>query len=241
MKVYSAYIVDDERLARDGLRKKLENYPEIEVIGEGSNIPSAIKGIENLNPEILFLDIQLSDGTGFDLINKIDYNGKIIFVTAYDEFALRAFEINALDYLMKPISEERLESAISRIKSEEQEIDSEILGKLKYDDRVMVSTRNSIHFIEIKNIIVIEASGDYTFVQTSEGKRYLTTKSMQEWEKRLPDQHFMRIHRSYIVNFSFIEKTDKHAHHTALIFLKGLKDPVKISRSYYKKIKDRYM
>jgi len=241
VKAKTAFIVDDERLARDGLLKKLEEFSEINVIGEAKNIAEAVDGVNKLKPEILFLDIQLSDGTGFDLLNKIEYTGKVIFVTAYDEYAIRAFEINALDYIVKPISDERLKSAIQRsIENNEAKSDNKN-EKLKSDDRLMVNIRNSIHFVKINTIVIIEASGDYTKLITDEGKSFLTSRNMYHWEERLPEQIFLRVHRSFIINFEYIEKTQKYSHNTALIYLQGIDEPIKLSRSYYKKIKGRYM
>ena len=115
MKRLTALIIDDERLARLNLRKKLNVYPEIEVIGEASGMETGIKAIRDLNPDLLFLDIKLSDGTGFDLLNEVAFKGKVIFQTAYDEYACRAFEINALDYLLKPITNERIKKVVDNI------------------------------------------------------------------------------------------------------------------------------
>src|SRR3989339_1087970 len=113
-----ALVVDDERLARKDLTSMLADFPEIAVVGEAQDVPSAIKAIEAHHPDLIFLDIQMPGQTGFDLVEQIDFSGKIIFVTAFDEFALRAFEINALDYLMKPVSPERLQKSLERIQED---------------------------------------------------------------------------------------------------------------------------
>jgi len=239
MKRYSALIIDDERLARVSLTKKLRNFSEIDIIGEASGIASAIKAIEAFNPDLLFLDIQLSDGNGFDLLDKIDYNGKIIFVTAYDEYAFRAFEINAQDYLLKPISAERLKNAINKLKSEDQRESFTAFAKLKYDDRIMIEQKNSIHFLKIDNIVLINASKSYTVIIDKTGGKYLICRSMSEWESRLPEEHFCRVHRNSIVNFNFIEKTEKSGN-TAVINMVGIPGPVVVSRGYYKLMKARY-
>jgi two-component system LytT family response regulator len=190
MKRYSALIIDDERLARFSLSKKLRNFPEINIVGEASGIVSAIKAIEALNPDLLFLDIQLSDGNGFDLLNKIDFNGKIIFVTAYDEYAFRAFEINARDYLLKPVSAERLKNAINRLKSEDQAETFAAVSKFRYNDRIMIEQKNSINFLKIDDIVLINASKSYTIITASTGKKYLISRAIGEWESRLPEEHF---------------------------------------------------
>jgi two-component system LytT family response regulator len=239
MKRYSALIIDDERLARFSLTKKLRNFSEIDIVGEASGIASAIKAIELLNPNLLFLDIQLSDGNGFDLLDKIDYKGKIIFITAYDEYAFRAFEINAQDYLLKPVSAERLKNAIDRLRSEDQKETFTAVSKFRYDDRIMIEQKNSIHFLKIDNIVLIIASKSYTILLDKTGKKYLICRSMSEWESRLPEEHFCRVHRNTIINFNFIEKTEKVGN-TAVIGIVGIKDPVVVSRGYYKHMKSRY-
>ncbi len=241
MKKITALIVDDERLARNSLKKKLEKFPEIEVIGEADGIALAVREIRSLNPEVLFLDIQLADGNGFDLLNKIDFAGKIIFVTAYDEFAIRAFEINAVDYLLKPISTVRLQTAITRLKSNDPIQAHVIKPRLKYDDRLFVMIGQSIHFIKIDKVVTISASRDYTLVKTSDECEYLVSKTMNEWEERLPDQHFCRISRTLIVNFDYIEKSERLFSNTAMVYIAGQKEPLKLSKSYFRKIKDRYI
>jgi two-component system LytT family response regulator len=239
MKRYSALIIDDERLARFSLIKKLRNFSEINILGEASGIASAIKAMEALNPDLIFLDIQLSDGNGFDLLNKIDFGGKIIFVTAYDEYAFRAFEINAQDYLLKPVSMERLKNAINRLKSEDKKEAFTSISKFRYDDRIMIEQKNSIHFLKIDNIVLINASKSYTIITDKSGKKYLICRSMSEWESRLPEEHFCRVHRNSIVNFNFIEKTEKSGN-SAVINIVGIPNPVLVSRGYYKLMRSRY-
>ncbi len=241
MKKIMALIVDDERLARNSLKKKLEKFPEIEVIGEADGIALAVREIRSLNPEVLFLDIQLADGNGFDLLNKIDFAGKIIFVTAYDEFAIRAFEINAVDYLLKPISLQRLQTAITRLQSNDPIQFHAMNSRLKYDDRLLVMIGHSMHFIKISMIATVTACRDYTLVKTTDGQEYLVSKTMMEWEERLPDQHFCRISRTLIVNFDCIEKSERLFSNTAMVYVTGQKEPLKLSKSYFRKIKDRYI
>lgn len=240
MSMYKAIIVDDEYWARVSLQDKLKEIPEIEVIGEADSITKAKKEIEKLNPDILFLDVQLNDGTGFDLLNQLEFSGKVIFITAYDKYAVRAFEINALDYLMKPISERRLKMAIEKINITKAPIKKKIPEKFKYDDRLMVIYRDYIHFIKISAIVLITAAQDYTLIKATDGKEYLLSKSMNEWESRLPEKKFCRIHRSSIINFEFIEKITKYSSNSANIYLKDFDEPFKVSRSYYKKLKERY-
>lgn len=237
---YSAIIIDDERLARLTLKKDLERFPEISIIGEASGIASARAVIEKTNPDLLFLDIQLDDGNGFDLLNEISFQGKVIFITAFDEYAIRAFEVNAIDYLLKPISTKRLKSAIDKVSSNEQ-TDADLLrSKLNYEDRLMVLHKKSVNFIKINMIASINASREYSYLHTIEGKEYLTSKSINEWENRLPDQYFCRIHRSTIINFDYIIKINHNSNGTAGVLIQGTSEPLNISRNYFKKLKERY-
>jgi two-component system, LytTR family, response regulator len=239
MRKLTSLIIDDERLARATLRRKLSIYPEIEVVGEASGVESGLKAISDLNPDLLFLDIQIADGSGFDLLNKADFTGKVIFVTAYDEYAFRAFEVNALDYLLKPVSDERLNKVISNLINSENDKIGKSIHKFRYDDRLMIEQKRKIHFIKIDQIICIKADREYTYLFELGGNEYMVLKSIGYWQKELPDEQFARVHRNSIVNFNYIENTEKTGN-TAKIYLKGIPDPVSISRGYYKLIKNRY-
>lgn len=244
MKKLTSYIVDDEPLAIKVLKKKLENIAEIEIVGDSTRMNKAITDINNLKPDILFLDIQLTEGTGFDLLNKIDFNGKVIFITAYDEYAFRAFEVNALDYLLKPISDERLRYAIDKVNNNIPNNTIDYLQeplKYKYTDRIFVMDKNYIRFILLDTICVISAARDYTFIETIDGKKNIIMRSMNDWENRLPQEHFVRIHRSYIVNINHIEKIVRNSTSSAKVFIKNYPEPVSLSRTYYKNIKTNYM
>jgi two-component system LytT family response regulator len=239
MKRLTALIIDDERLARLNLRKKLSMHSEIEVIGEASSIETGIKAIGDLNPDLLFLDIKLSDGTGFDLLNKVEFKGKVIFQTAYDEYACRAFEINALDYLLKPITKERLKNVVDNLFNADNEKSIFSNHKFRYDDRIMIEQKKNIHFIKIENIIYIKAEREYTTLIEKGGNEFLVLKSIGDWQKELPDEHFARVHRNSIINFNYIDRSERCGN-TANIFLTGIPTPISISRGYYKLIKSRY-
>lgn len=239
MRRLTALIVDDERLARLNLRKKISMFPEIEVIGEASGMETGIKAVRELTPDLLFLDVRLSDGTGFDLLNKIEFKGKVIFQTAYDEYACRAFEINALDYLLKPVTKERLKGVIDNIINSSGENSSHKNPKFRYDDRIMIEQRKSIYFIRVENIVHIKAEREYTTLFEKGGKEYLVLKSISDWQKELPDEHFARVHRNSIVNFNYIERSERSGN-TAKIYLASEPEPIIISRGYYKLIKSRY-
>jgi two-component system, LytTR family, response regulator len=235
----TALIIDDESLARFTLRNKLTDFPEIEIIGEAASLKEAEEKIKVLNPGLIFLDIQLPDGSGFDLFNLIEYTGRVIFVTAYDEYALRAFEINAIDYLQKPVSAKRLKTAIEKL-GESLDASRTRIIKLNYNDRLMVEHKKSVNFIKISQITHITASGEYSYIHTKDGMEFITSKPLNEWEIRLPDENFCRIHRSTILNFDYIVKIDHNITGNAEVILQGSPESFKISRNYYKKLKQRY-
>ncbi|HAN18215.1 MAG: hypothetical protein A2X13_07475 [Bacteroidetes bacterium GWC2_33_15] len=236
---YKVLVVDDERLARKELINMLSGYECIESVHEAEDVNSAINMIGKIDPNLIFLDIQMPGDSGFDLLNKIDYKGKVIFATAFDEYALRAFEVNALDYLLKPITHERLKKAIERLESGSAEEPS-LEYKLKYDDRLFLTLGTKLVFIKVSSIIAIESEGDYSRINTIEGNSGLVSKSMKEWENRLPLNYFCRIHRSTIINLEYIEKIDNWFNYSYKISLKSIKEPYTISRRYAKILKERF-
>jgi len=236
---YNALVVDDERLARKELISMLSEFACIKSIHEADDVSSAKEMIDQVKPNLIFLDIQMPGETGFDLINQIDYSGKIIFVTAFDEYAIRAFEVNAIDYLLKPVTPERLQKSIDKLEKETiQPIDTDY--NLKYDDRLFLTLGTQLLFVKIGSIISIESEGDYTKLILNNGKRGLVSKSMKEWENRLPKNYFCRIHRTTIINLELIEKIEKWFNYSYKVKLKDVDEPYIISRRYAKQIKERF-
>jgi two-component system LytT family response regulator len=232
-----AIIVDEERLARENLRRLLEPFPEIEIAGEARSCASALELINLHNPQLIFLDIQLHGETGFDLLELIDNSIKIIFVTAYDEYAIRAFDVNAVDYLSKPVNPERLRVAIERVKNRENNQKSETKS-YEYSDSIFVPSNNyASRFIKISSITFIEPVGNYSKIVTIEGKHCLVLKTLKQWQEELPDKYFVRIHRSSIVNKEHIDHIEKDlkTHHRA--YLKNIPEPFEVSRRYAKKLR----
>lgn len=235
-KKIKALIVDDERLARRSLTSLLEQIPVIEIVGEADDVPSAKEAILQLSPDIIFLDIQMPGQTGFHLVEQVDFTGRIIFVTAYDEYALRAFEVNALDYLMKPVNLERLKSTIDRIDNKTEKIPPKH-NKLQYDDQLFTTIGTKMQFLKINHITLIQSDGDYTNIHLNTGIHGLANKTMKEWEERLPETHFVRVHRNSIINTEHIENIEKWFNYSFRATLKGIEEPVVISRRYAKKLK----
>jgi len=232
-----AIIVDDERLARVNLRKLLNPHAEIEIAGEASSCEEAVSLINIYNPQLIFLDIQLSGETGFDLLELIDNSIEIVFVTAYDEYAIRAFEVNAVDYLLKPVNPERLKVTIERYINRDH-TDKHEVRSYEYSDSIYVRLNNySSRFIKINTITFIEPVGNYSKIVTLEGKHCLVLKTLKQWQEELPDNNFVRIHRSSIVNIEHVERIEKKSNACQRAYLKNLSEPLEISRRYAKNLK----
>lgn len=233
-----AVIVDDERLARADLRSMLVDMENVEIAGEAANINAAIELIGRENPDLVFLDIQMPGESGFDLLDKVDLRAQVVFVTAFDEYAIRAFEVNAADYLLKPVNPDRLKTAIERVERRE----SPSAGnqhELRYEDALLLTFNTHRKFIRVNSIVCIQSAADYTELLTSDGKKGLVRKTMSEWEERLPREYFCRLHRSIIANIDFIEKIEKKDADSYQVCLRGIAVPFPVSRRYAGLLKER--
>jgi two-component system LytT family response regulator len=235
---YKTIIVDDERLARSELKRLLTEYSAIDIVAEAAGVKEALVQIDRFRPDLLFLDIQLRHESGFDLLEKIPSSIKIIFVTAYDKYALRAFEVNAVDYLLKPLEISRLNEAVSRLQTS-QKPRQNAERTLSYDDNLFLTIGNRTMFLRINTIRCIYARGKYTEVRTSDERRGLVRKPISEWERRLPPQNFVRIHRSTIINFDRVQDIEKWFNYSYRVFLKGIEEPFIMSRRYAAVLKER--
>lgn len=235
--------MDDERLARENIISMLSEFNNVEVIGEADSLAAASKAVKDLHPDVIFLDIQMPGGTAFELLDKLPNKSRIIFVTAYDEYASRAFEVNAVDYLVKPVSHKRLSLSIEKLNSLNEVIESgepAVSVPLKYGDSLFITMDNNWRFLKIRSIVVITAAGDYTKVITSDGNAQMTKKSLREWESRLPQNYFARVHRSTIINIDYVERTEGWFNYSCRVFLKGIEKPFLISRRYVARLKDLF-
>jgi two-component system LytT family response regulator len=237
---YKTIIVDDERLARKEMRRLLAEFDEIVIAGEAENLSEAIELIEREKPQIVFLDVQLSNENGFDLLEKTEHNFKLIFVTAFDAYAIRAFEVNALDYLLKPVNPERLAKAIERL-GEESESSAKELRALEFDDRIFLELGTRSFFLKVRDISHINSAGDYSEIYTVDKKKYLLEKSLREWEERLPEKHFLRIHRQTIINLEEIEHIEPWFNRTFQLRLKNYSQELAVSRRYALKLKNKFV
>lgn len=235
---FRCIVVDDETLAREDLKSVLKEFSNIEIIGEADNADSAIELLKNTEPDIIFLDIQMPGKTGFDMLAEIQTNAKIIFVTAYDEYAIKAFEVSAQDYLLKPVSKSRIELALEHIEKP-LEHNGNNISQLNYNDTIFVMINNSYQFLKISSLVKICAAGNYSEVFTNGKQHGLVLKSLREWESRLPLHQFVRVHRNSIINLECVEKIEDWFNYSYKIHLKGIDGTVIMSRRYALKLKDK--
>ncbi len=237
MKEIKAIIVDDERPARKELIFLLKDIPEIIIQADVDNIRDAITIISSEKPDLVFLDIQLAGENGFDLLKKIPVTFKVIFVTAFNEYAIKAFEVNATDYLLKPVDPIRLEIALKRILDDTPQ-NNETAKRFEYDDSIYVKQNNcTARFIEINTIIAITSVGNYSKIETLDGNTYIILKTLKQWESELPESYFIRIHRSTIVNLKFINKIETYSKTYHQVLMKHIETPFEVSRNCFKNLK----
>ncbi|MDA7836424.1 LytTR family DNA-binding domain-containing protein [Salibacteraceae bacterium] len=237
-----AIVIDDERLARQELKNLLQSFDNIQIVAESGKPEEALDLIERENPDLIFLDIQMPGMTGFELLDELEGKApEVIFVTAYDEYALKAFEVNALDYLMKPVEESRLQESIDKIakriekkKSEENVHVND--GKLELHDQVFLKDGEKCWFVELEKIRLFESEGNYVRVYFDES-RPLILKSLNVLTDRLSEKFFFRASRKHIVNLRWIEKVETWFNGGLLVILKdGTK--VEVSRRQSVKLKE---
>lgn len=237
MNKVKAIIIDDERPARKELSFLLKDHPEVSIVGEADNLKDAVDLILTRKPELVFLDIQLSGENGFDLLHKVCVDFKIIFVTAYDEFAIKAFEVNASDYLLKPVDPKRLKLALARIFDEPYDNDASE-KKFNYNDSIFLKQNNcTARFVEINTICAITSIANHSKILTLDGNSYIILKTLKQWEAELPEAFFIRIHRSTIVNLKAILKINTSSKSRNQVFLKNIEEPFEVSRNCYKNLK----
>ncbi len=214
MRKFRAIVIDDERLAREELKLLLKDYVEIEVIDEARNGEEGIEKIKGLKPDLVFLDVSMPGMTGFEMLKTLDDIPRVVFVTAYDEFALKAFEVNALDYVMKPVDPDRLKDAISKLQNQEDDfISSSTMfpsrkeRPLTVNDRVFIKDGEKCWFIELSKVRMLESEGNYVKVYF-DNFRPLVLRSLNSFEDRLDPEYFFRANRKFIINLQWISKIE---------------------------------
>jgi two-component system, LytTR family, response regulator len=235
-------LIDDEPLSREIIKSYLKKFPSVEVVEECNDGFEGVKAIQQHQPELIFLDIQMPKINGFEMLELVQPMPAVIFITAFDEFALKAFEANAIDYLLKPVAEDRFEKAIHKfldksIPTETQTTD--LLEKMgqspAQNNRIVVKTGSKVKIIPVHEIQYLEANDDFVKIITSEGT-FLKNKTMSFYEQTLDSLQFVRVHRSYIVHISQITKIEPYQKETHMAILRGGQQ-IPISKTGYAKLK----
>ncbi len=235
-----AIIIDDEPLARMMVMEYLQSYPEIKVVEECNNGFEGLKAIQQHQPDLIFLDVQMPKINGFEMLELIDNPPQVIFTTAFEEYAIKAFDLHAADYLLKPFSKERFDKAMQKLQQPRttavEEVVATALQSYQAHNRIVVKDNGKIKILPLSTVQYLEAADDYVKIFTVDGS-FLKKKTMQYFEHSLSGQEFIRIHRSYLVNTSFITRIDlleKDSH--LLLLTSGAKLPV--SKTGYIKLKE---
>lgn len=206
-------IIDDEERSRVTLKSFIKSYaPFIEITGEADGVKKGIAAIGNLQPDLVFLDIQMGDGTGFDLLEKINhYSFKLIFVTAFDQYAIKAFRFNAIDYLLKPLDPDVFMASIEKLKSAEKEKDIQLkiealMQFRKKPEKIALPAADSIKFVNISDIVYLASDNNYTTFYLKGNEKTVVSKTIKDYEEMFAGMHFYRIHQSYIINLHYVKK-----------------------------------
>lgn len=235
-----AIIIDDERLARNELKKLLSEHPDVQIIDEASNAEEGVEKIEQHKPDLIFLDIQMPGKSGFEMLEQLERAPHVIFTTAYDEFALKAFEVNALDYVLKPIEPKRLADAIHKFHDEVEKTTGSSAasqrGTLTESDQVFVKDGERCWFVKLNEIRLFESVGNYAKVFFGNNKP-LILKSLNALEERLDEKVFFRANRKHIINLRWIEKVEPYFNGGLLLELKG-GEKIEVSRRQTVKFKE---
>ena len=236
-------LIDDEPLSREIIKAYLKTFSDLEVVQECGDGFEGVKAIQQHQPDLIFLDIQMPKINGFEMLELVDMRPAVIFITAYDSYAIKAFEANAVDYLLKPVPEERFREAVLKWKSkitptapeQVERVLSTMSAGTAQQNRIVVKTGSKVKIIPVHDIHVIEADDDYVKITTAEGS-FLKNKTMNFYEQSLDPQQFVRVHRSYIIHINQITKIEPYQKETHLAILRnGTQIPV--SKTGYAKLK----
>jgi len=237
-----AVIAEDEQLLAVGLRDALAAlWPGLEVAELVDDGIQALRAIEEHQPDVLFLDIQMPGASGFELLERLPPGLRVVFVSAYSEFALRAFEVNALDYLLKPVNPRRLAETIARLTKKDGARSGERRFLHPNDPLIFPGTASSASYrvVRVREIACILAARDSTEVVTADGRRTVVSRSLKEWEELLPERHFLRIHRSTMVNVDAVEKIEPWFHSAFRIHVRKLAEPLVVSRRFASLLREK--
>lgn len=238
-----AILIDDEPLARQELRRLLAAHAQVSIVGEAGTVADARELLGRAGYDLVFLDIQLRGGSGFDLLDSVLPGVQIVFVTAYDRFALRAFEVNALDYLLKPVAAPRLAATLQRLGDDRVPAQPAAVAptqRLTPEDRVYVRTGSATRFVAVGEICAVRSAENYTEVVLHGGETLLVLRTLKSWEEALPESHFVRIHRQALVNLTRVKKIERKGEDEVLFQLDAPVPPLPASRRQVAELKERF-
>jgi two-component system LytT family response regulator len=239
-------IIDDEQLARELLREYIDQIPELSVIGEAERGREAVERIDADKPDLIFLDVQMPGMNGFDVLDEITHDPYVIFTTAYDQYAIKAFEKNAVDYLLKPIDQERFKLAVKRALDRlqlEQNPVGELLRSLKtenktvFDSHIFVQKSEKLINLPVEEIMFLEASGDYTIL-TTKSDQFVSSSGIGKLEEILNPEVFIRVHRSTIININYLKEIERHFNGGMMVKMSNGKS-FPVSRTYARVIRKK--
>jgi two-component system, LytTR family, response regulator len=207
-------VIEDEVLVRQGIVHQLNKHSDIDILGEAGSVADAEVLVHACKPDLIFLDIQLTDGTGFDLLQKLAHPPQVIFITAHADFALQAIKAGALDYLLKPLDEEELNAAIQKVRQSKMNLQKDHLQNAQdylngIKEKMVLRTNDGAYLVWFHEIVYCKSDGPYTYFMLSDGRKIIVSKTMKEYELVLPEANFIRCHHSFIVNIKEIIKLDK--------------------------------
>ncbi len=260
MKKRTAILVDDERLARRELAHLLSAHPAISVVGRAASVDEAASMVSKLDPDVIFLDIQMPKRSGFELLDACDVRGQVVFVTAHDVHAIRAFEVNALDYLLKPVHPDRLALTVARLTLQ---VPASVkpsglpagppqgprapgappptTARLELDDHLFLHHGRAARFVRVRAIVCLRGADDYAEVVLEDGKQLLSPRPLREWETRLPPRSFVRIHRAAIVNLDHVLRIEPAGDDSFRVVVRGSSKPLPMSRRYAARLRSAWL
>jgi two-component system LytT family response regulator len=231
-----AIVVEDSRLAREGLIRMLQDFPEIEVVGQADHPSTALQLIEQTMPDVIFLDIHMPGESGFDLLQKLNYTPRIVFTTAYSDYAIRSFDFNTVDYLLKPISQDRLAQAIQKLSGPEEAPSDAPKPVLDYQSKIFVKDGDKCHLIGLDTVQYVESNKNYVQIYFGDQRAYVK-KSLNSMEERLPKKYFFRVSRQHIVNLQAIVSIEESLRDGYYVTMKDGK-VLEVSRRNATELKD---
>jgi len=242
---FSTVIVEDSPIYLKVLEELVRENKDLELIASTTDFEEAKVILQTMIPDFILLDVEIGEMTSFDLIPFINPQSKLVFVTSHSEYAVKAFEVSAIDYIVKPVTKQRLQQAIQRFKEATEGKataggTSENEETFTLDQRIMVAADDRYVLIEVSDIMYIEALGNYVQIYIGPEKRLVTYGSIKNWSMRLPDKFFFQIHRSSIINLEYLERIEKYTNDTGRAYLKGKVEPLEISRNFFSLMKKTF-